>query len=448
VSPCIWFVSKYIIIPSAGEPAGRAYGLVREFARLGYKSVIITSDSMGKFDAPVAEDPIVIKEREGVAVCRVRTLKYADSKSIRRVLSWVDFEWRVLLLPKGALPAPDAIIVSSLSLLTVLNGLRLRRRYKCRLIFEVRDIWPLTLVEHGGFSERNPFVLALGAVERVGYCRADTIVGTMPNLGAHVEKVTGCSLPTSCIPQGVDVEAIRAPKSLPADYVTAYIPAGEFLVAYAGSIGIANAMDVFFECAESMQQIPDIRFVVLGDGENRQSYIDRYGSLPNLTFAPHVPKSQVHDFLSRCDLLFWSAHKSAVYDYGISLNKVVDYMLASKPIVASYSGYRSMIDEAECGTFVPAGDAAALRDEILRYAGMAAENRKVMGERGLAWLLEHRSFEVLAKEYLTILFPEEGPDGVFSAKQRADGPMDERRPSIVRRASAQFRRTLANWTHA
>ncbi len=79
------------------------------------------------------------------------------------------------------------------------------------------------------------------------------------------------------------------------------------MVAYAGSIGISNAMDVFFECVESMQD-QGIHFVVLGDGELRQSYMDRYGSLPNLTFAPRVPKSQVHDFLTRCDLLYLSVH--------------------------------------------------------------------------------------------------------------------------------------------
>ena len=67
---------------------------------------------------------------------------------------------------------------------------------------------------------------------------------------------------------------------------------GKFLVAYAGSIGISNAMDVFFECVESCNRIQDIHFVVLGDGDLRQTYVDRYGSLPNLTFAPRVPKSR------------------------------------------------------------------------------------------------------------------------------------------------------------
>lgn len=405
MSKCIWYVSKYLITPTPGASGGRGYGLMREFARLGHQSVIITSDSMGMFNAPVADQPYAIEEHEGITLCRVRTLKYTDAKSTRRILSWLDFERRLLLLNGGVLPQPDVIVASSLSLLTVLNGLRLRRRYNCRLVFEVRDIWPLTIVEEGGYSPRNPFVLGLGAVEKLGYRRADAIVGTMPNLGAHVEKVTGRPLPTVCIPMGLDVEAIQAPEPLPADYVKAFVPSGKFLVAYAGSIGISNAMDVFFECVESMLHEQDIHFVVLGDGQLRQSYIDRYGSLPNLTFAPRVPKSQVQDFLTRCDLLYLSVHNSTVWDYGLSLNKLIDYMLAAKPIVASYSGYPSMINEAECGTFVPAGDATALSDEVRRYASMPLQTRESMGEKGRAWLLTNRDYAVLAQDYLEVLLP-------------------------------------------
>ena len=85
---------------------------------------------------------------------------------MRRILSWLDFEWQLLGLPKEKLQTPDVVIVSSLSLLTILNGLLWKVRYKCRLIFEVRDIWPLTVTEEGGFTSWNPFVL--GSSQRNG----------------------------------------------------------------------------------------------------------------------------------------------------------------------------------------------------------------------------------------------------------------------------------------
>src|SRR5690606_15382674 len=111
---------------------------------------------------------------------------------------------------KERLPAPNAVIVSSLSLLTIFNGVLLRRRYKCRLIFEIRDIWPLTITEVGGFSRWNPLVFGLGLIEKWGYRSADAIVGTMPNLGEHVADVLGYPRVTHCIPMGVDEAALAS----------------------------------------------------------------------------------------------------------------------------------------------------------------------------------------------------------------------------------------------
>ena len=89
-------------------------------------------------------------------------------------------------------------------------------------------------------------------------------------------------------------------------------------------------------------------------------------------------------------------------------------MLSGKPIVASYTGYPSMINEAECGTYVPAGDVAALRSEVLRYSLLPESERNVMGARGRDWILAHRNYAELAREYLAILFPGLSPTGAVS----------------------------------
>jgi glycosyltransferase involved in cell wall biosynthesis len=96
-------------------------------------------------------------------------------------------------------------------------------------------------------------------------------------------------------------------------------------------------------------------------------------------------------------------HLSKVWEYGQSLNKVIDYMMAGKPVIASYTGYPSMINEADCGTYVPAGDVPALKQEIERYALMSEHDRMQIGARGNAWLVENRRYTRLAEQYLAIL---------------------------------------------
>ncbi len=403
MKPCIWYVSKYVAPPNQVSAGGRGYLLMKEFARLGYASVIITSDSNQLSEVPELDTSYLLQEVDGLQLCWVRTMKYSVAKSMRRILSWIDFELKLLKLPKKQFPRPDVVVVSSLSLLTVLNGFILRWRYKCRLVLEIRDIWPLTITEEGGFSSSNPLVMGLGFIEKIGYRYADAVVGTMPNLGEHVANVLGYKKTTHCIPMGVEEAALSCGDELPADYVAKYLPIGKFIVAHAGTIGITNALETMLACAESMAEVPAVHFLIVGEGDLRGYYQKRYAHLPNLTFAPRVPKSMVQSVLSRCDLLYFAVHVSTVWKYGQSLNKVIDYMLAGKPVVASYTGYPSMINEAGSGTFVPAGDVSALRQEILRYAAMQTSEREAVGARGRAWLLENRSYAALAQNYLPIL---------------------------------------------
>lgn len=401
---CVWYLSKYVTPPGMGSAGGRGYLLMRELARTGDRVVILTSDSNQLAQAPRLEQPYVLHSVDGMDLWWIRTCKYQVAKSFRRVLSWLDFEWRLFRMPKKELPAPDVVIVSSLSLLTILNGFLLRRHYGCRLVFEVRDIWPLTLVEEGGFKPYNPLIKVLAFVERQGYRHADVIVGVMPNLGEHVAKVLGYERSVACVPMGCDEQEIAKVLPLPDGYARDYIPEAKFIVAYVGSVGITNALDAFLECASRLSGHPGIHFLLVGDGDLRAQYMNRYGHLPNVSFGAKVHKEMVPSVLEHCHLLYFSTHVSEVWRYGQSLNKVIDYMLSGRPIVASYSGFPSMINEADCGCFVPAGDVEALKAAILRFFAMDPGLREATGRRGRHWILKHRSYAALARLYRTILF--------------------------------------------
>ena len=153
-----------------------------------------------------------------------------------------------------------------------------------------------------------------------------------------------------------------------------------------------------------MKDESNIEFVVVGDGPLKQEYIEKYGDLPNVVFAPKVFKNQVQSVLSLCDIVYFSTFPSKVWAYGQSLNKLIDYMFSGKPVVASYSGYPSMVSEAGSGSFVPSGDVKALVSELKRYASMSNDERDRIGLLGREWLLGNRSYEKLCKDFEDILF--------------------------------------------
>lgn len=400
-----WYISKYLVPPIDEGIASRGFYLMRELVNNGYSVTIFSSDSNHFIKPPQLRERFLLQEFEGVSWVWVRTTKYNSVRSFKRILSWIHFEIGLLKLPFSRFSKPDVIVASSLSLLSVISGIFLSWRFKARFVFEVRDIWPLTLTEEGGFSTKSPFIKLLSWIENLGYTKADAIVGTMPNLIDHVRSVSNSQKPVYCIPMGYEESSLIKTADLPSEYLASKVPDGKFVLGYAGSIGTTNALETFFQCAELLRENDQIHFVLVGTGDLFPYFKEKYGSLQNITFVGKIPKAYVQKVLEQFDALYLSTFSSRVWDYGQSLNKVIDYMLAGKPIIASYSGFPSMLNEAESGFFVPAGDKEALLKEIIRVSKMNPVELKNLGETGRTWLLEHRSYPKLASDYLEVLFP-------------------------------------------
>lgn len=389
------------------SPGGRGFYLLRELSKLGYHPVVFTSNSNHLDPSPIFQGLTHSQSIEGVEVTWINTIKYKGANSLLRIASWVDFEIKSLIVSTKIKPQPEVIVASSLSLISILTGLILKRRYKARLIFEVRDIWPLTIIEEGGFNRFNPFVMVLSWIERIGYRYSDAVIGTMPNLIEHVRLVSTTNTPVYCIPMGYIESEVDASlnRELPESFLKAGLPKGKFTVGYAGTVGTTNALEVLFSAAENLAHRKDIHFVIVGTGDRLDSFKKLYSHLPNVTFIGSIPKEYVQRVLAEFDILYLSTFPSKVWDYGLSLNKLMDYMLAGKPVIASYSGFPSMLNESGSGVFVPAGDVKSLIEQIVNFSSLPVSDLQDMGKLGREWLLSNRSYKSLAKEYSEILFP-------------------------------------------
>lgn len=404
MSKSIWYISKYFSAKTKNSAGGRDWFLMNELGKLGFDVTVIASDSNTASEVPVISSAVQKDQRDNLVIYWLKTYKYLIPKSAKRVLSWFHFEWLLFKFNKSELHRPDVVIVSSLSLFSIINGYLLRRKYGCKLVLEVRDIWPLTIVEEGGFNPKHPFVMLLARLERFAYKTADVIVGTMPNLGEHVHNILGFKKPTYCVPMGFDPNVLSIQENIDGEIVRQYFKNGKFHVVYAGTIGITNALDTFFEVAEKLVQNEDIHFVILGEGALKSDYMKRYAHCNNISFMPKVSRLMVQSVLKNADVLYLSAFDSKVWKYGQSLNKIIDYMVAARPIIASYSGHQSMINEAESGFFVPSQNVKAVVEKILLLKDMSRQDRVEMGERGREWILLNRNYNKLASYYADIIF--------------------------------------------
>ena len=148
----------------------------------------------------------------------------------------------------------------------------------------------------------------------------------------------------------------------------------------------------------------NIHFLFVGSGAEEAKLKEQVATfnINNITFAPRVAKNQVQSILKVSDLLIASVRNEKVYEFGISLNKFIDYMYAKKPIVCMFSGYPSMINEANCGEFTPSENPQALADVLVKYASMPKEQLDELGMNGYNFLVEKRNFDVLSEQYMEL----------------------------------------------
>lgn len=396
----IWYISKYAS-PSKYFFGTRHFYLAEEWVKEDNNVCIITSNSSHLTDKlPKFKSSVFKEDVNGVLTIWLNTLKSKNSAGISRVLSWFHFDLKLLFFNKKGIFKPDVIIVSSLSLTTVLPGYILSKRYKCKFVFEVRDIWPLSMIILGGYSKNNLFIRLLAWIEKFGYLKANLIVGTIPNLKAHVLQVTGKSLNCICVPQGISTRFYHEEqKSLSNDYLAENFTQGKFTICYAGTINANNPLSTLIHAAKKLVTHSDIQFVILGSGNKKDEMIALADKSPNILFPPTVEKSQMQSFLAHVDVCY-DSFESELAKFGLSRNKWMDYLYAEKPIICSFDGFQSILNEANCGTFVPYGDVDKLAETILYYSKLQKAERCEIGRNGKMFLLENRTFKTLSQKFL------------------------------------------------
>ena len=400
----IWLINQYASTPETGI-GGRHHYLATELAKEGYEVYVIAGGWHHLLKAPdTAPNKTEIEEIDGYKFVRLAMPRYRDAHDKKRILNWLLFTWKVSRLHRIIGARPDAIVASSPALFMYLGAKSQARRHRARLAFEVRDFWPLSLVELGGQSARNPLIRAMQWVEDYAYKTADLVISNTPNAVRHMQGRGMDPEKFAWVSNGFSLEEVQQQDSAPT-VVLDKIPRSGFVIGYAGTIGLANSLDTMIESAVQLRAHTDIHFVLLGDGravpELRQQCEDN--GLSNVTFLGRVNKTEVQSVINHFDASFLAWKHSPLYNYGIAANKIYDYLYAGKPVLHCYSGALDPFKAYDCGLSMPAQDSAALSAAILKLKDMPHNTRDEMGARGRRAALEHHEYNVLARRLATAL---------------------------------------------
>jgi len=401
----IWIINQYSGSKNHGMNY-RSYYIGRELVKLGHHVRLFT----GSFSHLLRVLPKMVKSKfmeeqiDGIDYVWVKTPHYTGSKSLGRIIGMFQFIFNLFLLKKGKFEKPDVIIVSSISPLPILNAYYWSKRYKSKLIFEVRDIWPLSLIELGGVSRFHPFVIFLQWIENFAYSKADKVISVLPNALEHMQNHGLSPDKFVHIPNGIDCEEINN-KEKYSDKIPNYNSEGKFLIGYLGTLGIANALDYFIDAAEKLKDNHDISFVLVGQGSEKERLAKKIydRKLQNIKIYPAVSKEQVQSVLAQFDICYVGWFKHPLYRFGISANKIFDYMLSGKPIIHGSNASNDPIKDAQCGISIPAEDVNALVEAILELKNKPQKEQKRIGEKGIKYVYTNHNYSQLAKKYESIL---------------------------------------------
>ncbi len=405
-------INQYAITPDL--PGGtRHFDFGCELVKRGYEVCIFASDINLALRKHMRLKPGELwqeEENEGVRFIWVRAALY-EKNDWRRAWNMLSFSWNVTRVARQVRNKPDVIIGSSPHPFAALAARRLARRSGSRFLLELRDLWPQALIDMGGISEPGPTASILRAIEKQLYRDAHRVIvlarGSRDYLvvrGVAPERIV-------YIPNGVHLGKFADGGAGEGDADHTKRPgefgSGCFTIVYTGAHGPANSLETILRAATILSATnKSIQFVLVGDGPSKNSLIRQSQKLglANVIFMDPIPKERIPGFLASADAAVITLAAVDTYSYGISPNKLFDYMAAGKPVICAVPGDMANLVEANgAGISVKPEDPEALAEAAEKLFAMSADDRRTVGQSGRTLVAREFSRQVLIDRLIGML---------------------------------------------
>lgn len=335
----IWLINNYNMLPEHGH-LNRNYYLGKYLKQLGHEPIAFVGSHPHNTDLQLIEGKVsfLVYQKEPFPWVLIKTRNYEGSR-MQRVLSMLEF-YRNMKKAAKHFEKPDAIIGSSAHPLAALLAIRLGKKYGCKGIMEVRDLWPESLVTYGILSRNNLLTKVLYGFEKYMYIHADKIIFTMEGAYDYIcNQGWDKYIPKDkvlYINNGIDLELFEKNKINDTLQDEDLESEDTFKVVYTGSIRKANKIEMLLEAAKIIQE-KEIKILIWGDGDelSHLEEIKQNEGIDNVLFKGYVQKSKIPYILSHSNANFLDAFDESISQYGISSNKLFDYLAAGKPVLMS-----------------------------------------------------------------------------------------------------------------
>lgn len=383
----------------------RPYYLAQEWIKLGYEvTIVAANNSHIRRVNPEPKGNIWVENVDGIRYVWIKSRPYGGN-GVARMLNMLDYiRGFKKNIKKFVALKPDVVIASSTYPLDNYPAYKLAKKTGAKFIYEVHDLWPLGPQLLGGYSKFHPFIVVMQIAENFAYKHVDKVVSILPCAEKHMREHGLKEGKFFHIPNGIYLPEVQNAEPLSEELVS-QLPKNKKIIGYCGTLGIANALHNLIEVARLVKEShPDLFFALVGKGpekDNLSSLIDKY-QLDNIKIYDVIPKKQVQSFLKMNYINAITWNDSELYEYGISPNKIFDYMYAGKPIIQAVKAGNDIPRDSGCGITcnTKPEDIVISLEKML---SLSNDELAKMGENGHKYVLEHHAYEVLAKKFLEVI---------------------------------------------
>jgi colanic acid biosynthesis glycosyl transferase WcaI len=399
----ILIVTPYFT-PDLGPSAPMFDLLSRALIKLGHNVTVIAMVPhfpSGVVKAGFRNIRIKTSIHEGVKIIRIPVPSLNRENLSKRMLQFAFYQLGASI--SGILQSFDVAIISNpffCALLPLLSVAKLRRK---PTIYSVFDVYPYVGIKLGVF--KNKYIISTASIlER--FCLTNSSIVQLLS-GSFTSIIESMEVPESKISlvyPWVDTDLIQ-PESPDNKFVQQNNLAGNFIVLYAGNLGLSQGLENIVSAASLLTAHQDIKFVFVGDGIGKETlqYQANQLHLNNIRFLPFQPRERLSEVLASADISIVILKKGIG---SASLpSKIFSIMASGRPILISVeedSEAWELIRNAGAGIWSPPEDPGALAKTILTLKKEDSQ-RKQLGKNGRAWVERHHSPEVAAEQFEKLL---------------------------------------------
>jgi colanic acid biosynthesis glycosyl transferase WcaI len=355
--------------PERNAPATRTYEHTVEWVRAGHQVTVITTAPNfpeGKLYDGYRNAWRTAEVVDAIRVIRVKTYITANEGFLKRMLDYASF---MVMGGLAALlqPRPDVIVTTSPQFFCAMAGWTVTRLRRLPWVFELRDLWPASIVAVGAMK-RSRAIQLLERIELQMYRDADAIVSVTQAFKTNLARRGIDPAKIDVVLNGVDLSRYRP---MPKDeaLLDQFDLRGKFVVGYLGTHGMAHALDKVADAATILRDHSGIVFLFAGAGAKRAELEEtvRVRKLTNVRLIPSQPKVLMPRLWSVHDLALIPLRNQELFATVVP-SKIFEAMAMGTPVLISVPEGEAtrLVRTAACGVVVPPENSHAMADAIVR----------------------------------------------------------------------------------